>query len=48
MATLTPANSLNLYDVGEIAVNKKADIVLFDKNIDVSCVIIEGEVMFGG
>ena len=48
MATLTPANSLNLHDVGEIAINKKADIALFDENIDISCVIIEGKVMFGG
>jgi N-acetylglucosamine-6-phosphate deacetylase len=48
MATLTPASSLNIYDIGEIAVHKKADIILFDKNIDVSCAIIDGKVMFGG
>lgn len=48
MASLTPACSLNMYDIGEIAVHKKADIILFDENIDITCAIIDGNVMFGG
>ncbi len=42
MASLVPANSLNLYDIGEIAVNKKADIIIFNDDIEVSIVLVEG------
>lgn len=48
MASLNAANSLHMYDIGEIAVNKKADIILFDDQITVSCAMIDGNIKFGG
>lgn len=48
LASLNPANSLNLYDCGEIAVNKKADIIMFDEEIDIKFVMIDGKVKIGG
>lgn len=48
MASLNSADSLHMYDIGEIAVNKKADIILFDENVDVTCSLIDGNVKLGG
>ncbi len=47
MATIVPATALNRYDIGELAINKVADIIIFDENIDVSTVIIDGEIKLG-
>lgn len=43
MASLSPAKSVKAYDIGEIAPNKKADIVFFNDNIDIQKVIINGK-----
>ena len=41
-ATYNPAQSQNWQDIGELAVGKKADIVIFNDNIDIDTVIVEG------
>lgn len=43
MASLNPALSIFKEDIGEISVGKKADILLFDNNIDIIKVIIDGK-----
>lgn len=48
LASLNPATSLHVYDLGEIAVNKKADIIMFDENVDVKFVMVDGNVKMGG
>ncbi|MBO6048001.1 MAG: N-acetylglucosamine-6-phosphate deacetylase [Erysipelotrichaceae bacterium] len=44
LATYNPAKSQHFEDIGEIAVGKKADIVIFNDNIDIDTVIVEGVV----
>lgn len=44
MASLNAATSIHHYDIGEIAVGKKADIILFDEDILIQTVVINGEV----
>jgi len=47
MMSATPAKIMNIYDnVGSLSPYKKADIVLFDEDINVSMTIIEGEIIF--
>lgn len=47
MVTENPAKSLGLYDViGSIAVGKNADLVLFDEEINISQVYINGKKLF--
>ncbi len=48
MASRTPARIMGFTDRGEIAVGKRADIVFFNDNIDVSRVIVGGRTVFGG
>jgi len=47
MMTATPAKIMNVYDeVGSLSPGKKADILLFDEDINVSLTMIEGNVVF--
>lgn len=48
LASYNPAKNLNLIDLGEIAVNKIADIIMFDEDINVDFVMIDGNIKFGG
>lgn len=48
LASYNPAKNLNLIDLGEIAVNKKADLIMFDEKFNVNFVMIDGEVRIGG
>lgn len=48
LASYNPAKNLNLIDLGEIAVNKTADIIMFDEELDVDFVMIDGMVKIGG
>lgn len=48
LASLNPATSLHRYDIGEIAVNKKADIIMFDEDITIQLVMVDGKVKIGG
>ena len=48
LASLNPAMSLHQYDIGEIAVNKKADILIFDEEINIKMVMLDGNVKIGG
>ena len=48
LASYNPAKNLNLHDIGEIAVNKKADLIMFDEEINVDFVMIDGNVKIGG
>lgn len=48
LASYNPAKNLNLIDLGEIAVNKKADLIMFDEKFNVDFVMIDGEVKIGG
>lgn len=48
LASYNPAKNLNLIDLGEIAVNKTADIIMFDEALDVDFVMIDGMVKIGG
>ena len=48
LASYNPAKNLNLIDLGEIAVNKTADIIMFDEEINVDFVMIDGNVKIGG
>lgn len=47
LASLNPATSLHRYDIGEIAVNKKADIILFDEELNINLVMLKGIVKIG-
>lgn len=45
IASLTPAKSINMdNEIGSIAVGKKADLIIFNDNIDIKYVIIDGEI----
>lgn len=47
MVTENPAKSLGVYDeIGSIAIGKKADLVLFDKDINIAQVYIDGKKIF--
>ncbi|CCZ32313.1 n-acetylglucosamine-6-phosphate deacetylase [Coprobacillus sp. CAG:183] len=48
LASYNPAKNLNLINLGEIAVNKTADIIMFDEEINVDFVMIDGNVKIGG
>ncbi len=48
MASRTPARIMGFDDRGDIEAGKRADIVLFNDNIDVSRVIVGGKTVFGG
>ncbi len=48
MATRTPARIMGFSDRGDIEVGKRADIVFFNDNIDVSRVIVGGRTVWGG
>ncbi|WP_455682521.1 N-acetylglucosamine-6-phosphate deacetylase [Thomasclavelia sp.] len=48
LASYNPAKNLNLIDLGELAINKKADIIMFDEEINVDFVMIDGKVLIGG
>ena len=43
-----PAKNLNLIDLGEIAVNKTADIIMFDDDIRVDFAMVDGKIKIGG
>ena len=47
MMTLTPAKLMGIdSNKGSITVGKDADLVLFDKNINVSMTIVEGKTVY--
>ncbi|EPY2273332.1 N-acetylglucosamine-6-phosphate deacetylase [Clostridium sporogenes] len=47
MVTVNPAKDINVYDrKGSIEKGKDADIVIFDKEIDISMTIIEGNIVY--
>ncbi len=46
MATKTPAKIMNLNDRGTLTPGLRADIILFDDNIDVSFVMVKGKAVF--
>lgn len=48
LASLNPAKNLNLIDLGEIAVNKTADIIMFDEEINVDFAMVNGKIEIGG
>lgn len=48
LASYNPAKNLNLIDLGELAINKKADIIMFDEEINIDFVMIDGKVLNGG
>ncbi|MFQ8704501.1 MAG: N-acetylglucosamine-6-phosphate deacetylase [Thomasclavelia sp.] len=48
LASYNPAKNLNLIDLGELAINKKADIIMFDEEINIDFVMIDGKVLIGG
>ncbi len=48
MATRTPARIMGFTDRGDIEAGKRADIVFFNDNIDVSRVIVGGKTVYGG
>ena len=49
MITLTPAQLMKIDNrKGSIAIGKDADIILFDKDINVSMTMIDGKVIYGG
>ena len=43
-ASLNPARAVRLYDRGEIAVGKRADLILADYNMHVKTVLLKGEI----
>lgn len=45
MLSGTPANVLKLYDRGAIAVGKRADLVLVNKELNVDSVLLKGEII---
>lgn len=48
LASYNPAKNLNLINLGEVAVNKTADLIMFDEEINVDFVMINGMVKIGG
>ena len=42
------SENLNLIDLGEIAVNKTADIIMFDDDIRVDFAMVDGKIKIGG
>lgn len=48
LASYNPAKNLNLINLGEIAVNKTADLIMFDEEINIDFVMINGMVKIGG
>ncbi|WP_300628483.1 N-acetylglucosamine-6-phosphate deacetylase [uncultured Thomasclavelia sp.] len=48
LASYNPAKNLNLIDLGEIAVNKTADIIMFDDDIRVDFAMVYGKIKIGG
>ena len=42
-ASYNPARAVGFYDRGEIAVGKRADLVITDHNMNVNLVMIKGE-----
>lgn len=47
LASLNPANSINMgQTIGSIAVGKKADIVIFDENVDIKHAFVDGQMKF--
>ncbi len=47
-ATKTPADGLGLYgEIGSLAPDKRADIVIFDDDVHIQKTIIDGEIAFG-
>lgn len=42
MASLTPARLMGFYDRGEIAVGKRADLVILDDGLNLQKVILKG------
>ena len=48
LASYNPAKNLNLINLGELAINKKADIIMFDEEINVDFVMVDGKVLIGG
>lgn len=48
LASYNPAKNLNLIDLGEIAVNKTADIIVFDDDIRVDFAMVDGKIKIGG
>ena len=48
LASYNPAKNLNLIDLGEIAVNKTADIIMFDDDIRVDFAMVDGKIKIGG
>jgi N-acetylglucosamine-6-phosphate deacetylase len=47
MMTLTPASILNISDhKGSLAINKDADIILFDEDIRIHAAMIKGEIIY--
>ena len=45
MTSLNPARALNLTDRGEIAVGKRADLIVVDHKMNVKKVIVDGELV---
>ena len=45
MLTSTPADIMNLHDRGALLIGKRADITLFDKEMNVRAVIVGGKVI---
>ena len=43
MASLTPARAMGWTDVGEIAVGKKADLLILNENLEIEKIITEKE-----
>ena len=48
LASYKTAKNLNLIDLGEIAVNKTADIIMFDDDIRVDFAMVDGKIKIGG
>lgn len=48
LASYNPAKNLNLIDLGEIAVNKTADIIMFYDDIRVDFAMVDGKIKIGG
>lgn len=47
MASASPAKMMNVYDqTGSLSPGKKADIIFFDDNIDVSMTMVDGKIIY--
>lgn len=47
MVTVNPAKDINIYDrKGSIEKGKDADIVIFDKDINISMTIVDGNIVY--